>query len=207
MIIQKKKCDIFFGNAPLCLLKINELSKTVSDAHFMAQINRYLLQNNSQMNVVYETSSPPFAFFLGKLNRDLIGNIKIYARTDRNNAVKATLSCEILLECGLITITTQWCAYKKSRSDEIISTLLVPLFLSGLHKKTFLNYGEYLESEESLEPLVEGDDFEHGIRGVFSLSKYPNAFLEEYISELTKAATIGEQNLSMSKSLEKFHCT
>lgn len=176
-----KNNDFFFGQSPFNLFTINEISRTVSDTHFFVQINRFLSINSGRLDIFCGVSAPPFEELIRKLDKAKIVRIKIKARTDQNDAVNATLACEILLEQGLINVVPQWCAYKDTRAEEIVTTLLVPLHLMDLQKKTFLQVGD------ELEPLLEANDFETELMSVFSLAQYPHCYDKKYVQMLSKA--------------------
>lgn len=178
-----KNKDVFFGQAPYDLFTINEIAKTVSDSHFVAQVNRYLTYNGGCLDIFCGVSSPPFETLIKKLTKESIGRIKIFSRTDQNDAVNATLSCEILLEQGVINVVPQWCAYKEMRAEEIVTTLLLPLHSLGLQNVTFL------EVDDKLIPLLEAgeNDFESELRAIFSLAQYPRCYDERYVAMLKNA--------------------
>jgi hypothetical protein len=201
-----RNIDFFFGKKKgLQLIAVNGLGLQVSNKFFTNQLNRYLSQNDGYMELLSEVSHPCFSEFLSNIECEKIENIKLFARTDLNSAVKATLSCSILMDSGIITLTTQWCAYKEQRAREIISTLLVPLHLMNLQSKTFLKF-----NAEELEPLVpefsDGKGYEEEIFSVFSLAQYPSYQIkDEYIASLTSASEIGSKGLPMLKAQEEHY--
>ncbi len=180
--------DVFFGAEPIDLFKVNEISETVSKEHFCAQVDRYLDSNNGKLSIVCEVSAPPFERFINQLDRSQIARIVIKARHDNNDAVKATLECEILLNKGVIVLTTQWCAYKSMRAEEIVNTLLVPIHKLALHKKTFIPFGDELEA------LIENDDYETEIRAIFSLAEHPEQYSPKYVDILVNASQCLEKD-------------
>jgi len=191
--------DFFFGEKKyLDLDDINDISKTVSPSHFTAQLNRYLSQNHGTMNIYHDTSSPDFYTFLGAIEKAAIGNIRLKARTDQNSAVDATLSCEILLEQGVVEIIPQWCAYKDIRAEEIVSTLLVPLHVSNLYLKTYLK-----NPTGELSPLCYDNNCERELKAVYSLSRYPHTPSKENIASLEAATQIGTEDLSINSAMNK----
>lgn len=191
--------DFFFGKKKhLDLDDINDISKTVSPSHFTAQLNRYLSLNHGTMNIYHDTSSPDFYTFLGAIEKTAIGNIRLKARTDQNSAVDATLSCEILLEHGIVEVIPQWCAYKSIRAEEIVSTLLVPLHVSLLFLKTYLKM-----PTGKMEPLSHGILYERELEAVFKFSGYPQTPSQKDIVSLQAASRIGNDDLSMNKAMDK----
>ncbi|AWB65719.1 hypothetical protein C2869_04360 [Saccharobesus litoralis] len=188
--------DFFFGDKKhLELRSICGLSDTVSDNHFSAQVNRYLAENNGKMDIFCKTTHPQFSVLLGKLNREQIGNLKIIAIKDRVPSIKATLTCSILLEQGIINIIPLWCACNKGRAEEIISTLLIPIHLMNLQSRTFLKEGKNLVRLDN--------DLEHEVRSVLALSLYPENFSFKFVELLKSATQIGNRNLSMQDALNK----
>ncbi len=132
-----------------------------------------------------------------------MGYIEIYARTDINNNVDATLACDIVLENGVVSVVPHWCAYKDIRADEIVSTLLVPLYLKGLHTRTYLRW-----EDGKTDKLTNGMDWGHEdvLKAVFKLSKYPSAAVamctdderrvRYNLRELKLANEVAKENLS-----------
>lgn len=194
--------DFFFGNKKRFeLTEINERGCEVDNNFFTKQINRYLMENKGRMELFCEVSAPSFSDFLSHVNCEEVGNVKIYSRNDLNHAVNATLSCEILMDGGVITITTQWCAYKTQRAQEIVSTLLVPIYLMELQSKTYLR----LNAEE-LNPLIpefgSDDYYEEMIHQVFWLAEYSSEKVtQEYIDSVSCAKNVGLKKLSMFDAL------
>ena len=133
-----KNEDFFFGKKPFNLNDWRDLASSVSQDHFTAQLNRYLNANDNFLEIMDGTSHPDFSSLLGAISPAEIGNIRIFARSDQNDALKATLACDILLVNGVVRVTPQWCAYKEIRSSEIISSLLVPIHARALQDKTYV---------------------------------------------------------------------
>lgn len=190
--------DFFFGlinknNPVISLQKVVMQSKKVSEIFFTEQLNRCLNWTGGQLVLKDETSSPPFGDFLKKISSDAIGFVEISARDDINTNVEATLSCDIYLSKGVITVEPHWCAYKSMRADEIISTLLVPLHERGLHNRTFL-----VSSDGKKERLLclHQSDFLDEIMRVFILSRYYHSMNETKIAEYASVIKLAtEQNL------------
>lgn len=141
------------------------------------QLNRFLSVNNNRLLLTDGTSYPPFNDFLSLIDPDSVGVIDIYARTDVNDAVNATLACDIWMDSGIITVVPHWCAYKDIRAAEVVGTLLCPLHRLGLHSRTRLRKGrgEFL-------PLTRGDsdaDLTSEVCAVFELAKYPRMFEQD----------------------------
>ena len=198
-IISMSSTDFFFGEKKyLDLNDVNAISKTVTPSHFTTQLNRYLSQNRGSMDIYHGTSIPDFYIFLGAIEKGAIGNIRLKARTDQNSAVDATLSCEILLEQGIVEIIPQWCAYKDIRAEEIVSTLLVPLHVSNLQHKTYLK-----KPTGELSPLCHDNNYERELKAVYSLSRYPHTPSNEDIASLEAATQIGLEDLSMDSAMNK----
>ncbi|EBV3242571.1 hypothetical protein DOH76_24105 [Salmonella enterica subsp. enterica serovar Oranienburg] len=190
--------DFFFGiinknNPELSLQKVVLQSEKVSDSFFTEQLNRCLNWTGGRLVLKDETSSPPFWDFIKKILSDAIGIVEISARDDININVEATLSCDIYLSKGVVTVEPHWCAYKSMRADEIISTLLVPLHKKGLHDRTFL-----VSSDGQKERLLcmHHSNFLDEIMRVFILSRYYHSMNEDKISEYASVIKLAtEQNL------------
>ncbi|EBA7134422.1 hypothetical protein B7I57_18925 [Salmonella enterica] len=189
--------DFFFGlinknNPETSLQKVVLQSKKVSKKFFTNQLNRCLNWTGGRLVLKDETSSPPFRDFIKKISPGAIGLVEISARDDINTNVEATLSCDIYLSKGVVTVEPHWCAYKSMRADEIISTLLVPLHEKGLHDRTFI-----VSSDGKRERLLcfHHSDFLDEVMRLFILSRYYHSMDETKISEyasMIKMAT--EQN-------------
>lgn len=194
-----KNADFFFGSAPFDLYRWRDLASTVSQEHFTAQLNRYLKANNNFVEIFHETSHPDFSSLLGAISPQEIGNIKIFARTDQNNAVKATLACDILLVNGVVRVTPQWCAYKEARASEIISSLLVPIHARALQGKTYI-----IDGSGAIDRLLHGSDFESELQNIFSLSGYPNSYDSKYIKQLKVATEVGSASIPLDDVLNVY---
>lgn len=201
-----KLTDFFFGKyynqdgqALMSLNDIVELAEKVSPDFFTRQFNRFLADHNGRLMLSDSTSCPSFWQFIDNLAPESVGYIEIYARTDINDSVDATLACDICLEQGIISVTPNWCAYKDIRADEIISTLLVPLHLKGLRDRSFIRW-----DDGKTEPLIRNEDWGSELQKIFILSKYPHAigYREEGsrrmmagIRELISASEVATRNL------------
>lgn len=171
--------DFFFGKVNvkkpvLNLREVISLSNQVSCEFFTNQINRLLFKTGGRLTLSDGTSFPPLKDFLDSILVEQAGFVELYARTDVNNNVEATLACDIFFPEGVITIMAHWCAYKTMRADEIISTLLIPLHLKGLHERTYIVFGN-----DDKEHLLCDGDIESEIINVFKLSKYPLDIISE----------------------------
>lgn len=207
------KNDFFFGkickgkNGPELSLSdvVEKIERTpVSASFFTAQLNRFLRINNGMATLSGESSCPPFWDFISNLMIDEIGFIHIYARTDLNKSVNATLACDLMLAEGVLSFVSDWCAYKDIRAGEIVSTLLVPLHLLGLQDKTYLRF-----DEETSEKLLEDSSLESELSAVFSLAEYPYAMdskilQEEWTACLARATEIGKQSLMPNDAWEAY---
>lgn len=183
----KEKRDFFFGNVKdkeCSLSKLLDLAERVPANYFNQQLNRLLTETGGELVITDETSMPSFERFLSKLSLNDIGKIEIESRIDINNSVDATLACSIWLPKGVCHLRPHWCAYKPMRAREIISTLLVPLHLSGLEKRTYISLGGY-----EFEPLVDHDDFYTELQAIFRVSKYTidGDALNEYVEMIQRA--------------------
>jgi hypothetical protein len=174
----KKAADFFFGEyyvddgtPVISLHELASLTKKVDAGFFSRQLNRFLKANGGRVFFSEGTSSPPFWQFIDKLAPDAIGVIEIYARTDMNQAVSATLACDIVMDQGIVSVAPQWCAYKDIRADEIVGTLLLPLHLKGLEARCLIRW-----EDGKTERLSRNMNYEEELAQVFKLSKYPSAF-------------------------------
>lgn len=174
------KChDFFFGEyfkeGDKVSLSLRQVSKrTVEPDFFTRQVNRFLEKNGNKITLNDDSSMPEFRGFIENINPCMVGAIMIYARTDINDAVPATLACDIMLDQGIVSVVTNWCGYKESRADEIMSTLLMPLHLSGLYRRSFIR-------KNTLVKLVEDtNDIRSFIREL------------ELVLDLAKAASVYE---------------
>lgn len=204
-----KHNDFFFGDyyseggASIPLRKIEDLADKVEPAFFTRQLNRFVAEHGGHVRVSDGTSHPPFWKFIDSIQPSSVGYIEIYARTDINDNVDATLACDIVLDTGVVSVVAHWCAYKDIRADEIVSTLLVPLYLKGLHVRTYLRW-----EDGKTDKLSSGMDWGHEevLKAVFKLSKYPSAGVpmctddqrrvRYNIRELKLANEVAKENLS-----------
>tara|TARA_R110001592_G_scaffold243151_3_gene504049 strand:- start:3447 stop:4007 length:561 start_codon:yes stop_codon:yes gene_type:complete len=179
--------DFFFGSLQLSSTGIlsTDLSSVIEnpgvlDGFSGRQLQRLLTISPSNiLELSHSTSSPSFYRLLEVIGTDRIGKITIYARTDLNNAVDATLACDILTESGLIKFAPQWCAYKEIRAEEIISTLLCTLYMYNLERRTYINGHHYAIGEmQSLKSVIEK---------TLTEAKYPSAYRDSYIQTLKDA--------------------
>lgn len=203
------KNDFFFGEyyteggASISLRKIENVADKVEPAFFTRQLNRFLAEQGGKVRLSDGTSSPPFWKFVDHILPSSVGYIEIYARTDINDNVDATLACDLVLDRGVVSVAPHWCAYKGIRADEIVSTLLVPLYLKGLHTRTYLRW-----EGGKTEKLTSGMGWGHEdvLKAVFKLSRYPSAAVamcpedqrrvRYNIRELKLANEVAKENLS-----------
>lgn len=141
------EADFFFGQAASFSIdgapthsytSILESLQGVDRAFATAQFNRYLASNRQLVVVTHGTSSPNFYSLLDKIDCSQIGRIEIFPRTDRNQNVPVTLGCDLYLPHGILRFLPHWCAWKKERAREIVTSLLVPLHLRGLIDRTLV---------------------------------------------------------------------
>lgn len=206
--------DFFFGEvntdrkcAEMSLHRLAPLTKKVPPQFFTDQVNRLLAATNQRLTVTDGTSMPSFAALVRSLTAQAVGFIEIYARTDVNPNVDATLACDLWLDQGIVSMVPHWCAYKDTRASEIISTLLLPLHLKGWASRTYLRW----DNDETL-PLVPGGDYVQEVEDVFTLAKYPSiaTFDEDsrnrtkrYAQDLQDASAIGSEDLEFDQAREK----
>ncbi|WP_240224659.1 hypothetical protein [Rheinheimera hassiensis] len=188
------KTDFFFGQyrcengqAVLSMDKVCAALKKHPSVQLSAdfvtrQFNRFLATHNNHCILEDGTSYPPFWDLIDKINPESIGCIEIYARTDVNEAVEATLACDILIDQGVISVVPNWCAYKVIRADEIVSSLLLPLHLKGLHRKALLRDADGKLKALRQEPSDSG--YRDELKLVLDLAKYPNVYQNDECSEL-----------------------
>ena len=191
-----KTTDFFFGQygyeSGVAVLSMHQVCEAIQpppsvqlSADFVTrQFNRFLAAHNNSCILQDNTSYPPFWDLLDHLNTESVGRIDIYARADINSAVNATLACDILLDQGVISVVPNWCAYKVIRADEIVSSLLLPIHLKGLHHKALLR-DEHGNFEALIqEPTEEG--YLDEIKLVLHLAKYPYVYQDDDCSEILK---------------------
>lgn len=164
-------------------LSLNHLNKLIrlgiSPSAFTAQLNRLLAQTDSHLVVSDGTSYPDFITLINHINPDAISMIELEARTDINTAVDATLACNIYLADGVLNVRTNWCGYKDIRADEIMATLITPLYLLQLNTRTVID-----------NTLLSSDPAD-AIHQVFVLSKYPSqSNKENYIKDIDLAINV-----------------
>ena len=167
------KYDVLFGEVytrnninTIQLSNITNASNRLQPRELGLQLNRLLRQNNGEVEAVDSTSSPDFYLILDKLLQSDVHCIYIGKRTDQNNSVKATLDCSLFLNDGLLKIVPQWCAYKEIRANEIVSSLIEPIFRNALLDRVYIDYGQ--NKYENLPSSVEEASGE-----LFALSGYP----------------------------------
>lgn len=185
--------DFYFGNVSksesgvhsLSLSQLNSLARLgVEKNSFTAQLNRLLNKVGCNLIVNDGTSYPDFHTLIDHIETDKISMIELEARTDINEAVDATLACNIYLTEGVLNVRPHWCGYKEIRADEIIDTLLVPLFLLKLNSKTVINDGQRQKLS---------DDPVKAIHEIFALSKYPRqSRLTRYITDVSFAESVAK---------------
>src|SRR5690606_2656863 len=113
-----KMSDFFFGEyqndkrgALLFLDEVNVRAKRVESGFFTSQLNRFLERNAGYCTLYHNSSMPDFWSLLDSIDSASIGLLEIYARTDINAALNATLACDITLEHGILSLTPHWCAH------------------------------------------------------------------------------------------------
>ncbi|MFQ2172004.1 hypothetical protein ACK345_02360 [Aeromonas rivipollensis] len=205
--------DFFFGKVfkgelgenELCLSNVGELAKQVSPEFFTAQLNRLLKSLKGKVMLSDGTSSPNFWEFISKLSFYDVGFIELYARTDINKNINATLACDIMLHEGVVTVAPHWAAYKEVRAKELISTLVLPLHLTNLHGKTYLRTDKGLK-----EPLLDGSYYRDELIRVFRLSKNPGALgseneFDRWVGEIERASKYALRDIPLREIREIFY--
>jgi hypothetical protein len=208
--------DFFFGSLSynnevpsVPLYSLNNLSNKVSSQFFSQQLSRLLSSNGRELIITDDSTSPSFHVFLNKLSDDHIGFIEIHASTDINGCVDRTLTCEMFLLSGHVSVRPHWCAWKELRSNEIVTTLLVPLHLRGLEKNTYIRW-----DNGDTELLSKDDDYKTELENIFRLSGYPDtlnychppgSILAYYTKHLNIAKDIASMNLPIDQVWDKYY--
>lgn len=180
------------------------MADKVSPAFFCAQLNRLLKEHGGKVELDDPSSAPPFWGLISKLPEECIGYIEIYARTDRNPTLKATLACDIILAEGIVSVVTEWSAYKDIRAEEIVSTLLAPLHLCHLQDKTYLRYDDNTTAD-----LVQNDNLRGELKSIFALAGYPAGVgsaekWTDCIDDLECATAIGLKGLEPGEAMNVY---
>lgn len=186
--------DFYFGNVSdngkageysLSLNRLNTLAGLgVEKQSFTAQLNRLLTKADCHVIVNDGTSYPDFHTLINHIESEAISMIELEARTDINESVNATLACNIYLAEGVLHVRPHWCGYKEIRADEIIDTLLVPLFLLNLNSKTVINDRE--KQKLATDPA-------EAVHQIFALSKYPRQPRQTtYVTDVSFAQSVAE---------------
>lgn len=204
--------DFFFGEynvdkneSCIALRDLDLLIKKTSPEFFTSQLNRILEKHNNHLTLSNGTSSPPFYQLIDNIISESIGYIEIYARTDINKHLGVTLACDIILEKGVISVVPHWTAYKDMRAGEIVSTLLVPLYLSGLCDKTYIRW-----ANDKLESLSNKMDCRLVLNKIFTLAEHPhasfidkeNAQFDREVLELVWAGRVADEKLRGNAAAE-----
>lgn len=203
------KLDFFFGeksnSSGVATFRLSDAIQNINhlpSGYLTYQINRLLRDNNREVVLSDGTSSPEFGELLAHIDPSMIGFIEIYARTDVNQNVNATLACDLYLLDGKLTIKAHWCAYKEIRSDEIIHTLLVPIHLANLQSRTFIR-----KKEGKKERLLEyADDYASELRRIFDVSTYKNQErIPDYILSLRACEEVVKSGIAGAQAIKEFY--
>ncbi|OUS09029.1 hypothetical protein A9Q81_00320 [Gammaproteobacteria bacterium 42_54_T18] len=164
-----KTLNVNEKQSSLHLSELRDLTEEFPRYFLKKQINRVLrgLPNHTLI-MTCGTSHPDLLSLLELFNTEDIGQIIISYRTDVDSNVKRTLECTLILDEGVINIRPHWCAYKSMRSDEIVTTLLVPILLFGYEKVTYLSHESGVDKVN-----FRKEDFEVLLMHIFALSGYP----------------------------------
>jgi hypothetical protein len=187
----------------MLLPDVNQLADKYEPHFFTRQLNRFLAENERRLFIRDDGTGPHFWGLLNNLEKSSIGAIDIYARTDIAENIDTTLACDLIMDDGIVSVASYWSAYKHTRAIELISSLLLPIFLKGLHEKTHLRL-----SEKESEPLL--SDMDSGLKPavgrVFKLAKHPSAIspsddsekrkLHKEISKLAHAQEVAKEDLT-----------
>lgn len=188
--------DFFFGQLdnsnPITMQLFSTVSKgqLVSPKYFSHQLNRLLNTHNNHVILSCGTSYPAFAELMSMIPQEDIGFIEIYARTDVNLAMNATLACDIFFPNGVVSVVTNWCAYKEIRAREMVSTLLVPLIKNNALNKSFIREG----SDKYKLPTTNNEL----LGRIFSLSGYPHAGRNLDITECINSLNIAKEECNIN---------
>tara|TARA_R110001592_G_C12864909_1_gene723211 strand:- start:41 stop:667 length:627 start_codon:yes stop_codon:yes gene_type:complete len=198
--------DFFFGkitdNKGYSRIGLNDLIRTqkkiISREHFTKQINRLLLSSKDNLIISDDgTSYPSFNELINRLLLTEIVSIEIESRTDINPSTEATLACKIFFENGLIWVRPHWCGYKEMRADEIISTLLLPIYLNGLAQKVVI--------KDVNDDALLSNVTKEAIQQIFSLAKYPKQErLKRYEDYINIAVEIFNQGLTGTDAFTEY---
>jgi hypothetical protein len=148
------------------------ICKTTQQSLFMKDLGDLLKSHSRQLTLTSESPNPAFFDLLDCIDSSLIIDVDIFARSHSNPsaAVKTTLACDIRLKAlGVLTVAPQWCAYKDQRADDMVASLLAPLYLTGLNAETRLR-----SYDGETQPLCSNtqNDHEQELRKVFKMAQY-----------------------------------
>ncbi|PJD95615.1 MAG: hypothetical protein CK426_09275 [Legionella sp.] len=198
--------DFFFGKCGSdgkgsVTIQLSEFLKIKSDnitaQHFSEQVNRLFGISNNRLILIDGTSSPDFDGLLVALSAMEIHSVEIEARNDINSNVTATLACNITFLNGVICIRPHWCGYKSIRSDEILSTLLLPIYLHALDKKVVL----IVDGKKITLP----NDSNGAVSAIFSLASYPQQEnMRIYVEDVAQAKNIVENGVCSFDAWEEY---
>lgn len=192
-----KKNDFFFGeilksgghfNKPFC--DVIELSTQVSAFYFTTQIERVLTALEGEFILNCDTSYTEVYRLIEKLNALNIGKVELVRVKYHPPEIPFVLTCKFYLRNGVVSVRSHWCAYKEVRAEELVHTLLAPLFQYNLISKTYISYDGELESVSN--------DTEELIRNVLGYLSNSSDRVDVYTKHLNEicvlhAKPIGEQ--------------
>lgn len=148
-------------------------------AYITASLGALVAANGGEYAIIDGTSHPAFDRFLDALNIDLVGDVVIGSRTDRNENVGVTLDCSLHLPEGALSVRPDWTAYKGIRADEIMTTLLRPLRKRGMLGRATIKTITGREKSH-------GDDIAATVAAVLSLDghdeQYDDKARERFVS-------------------------
>jgi DNA-dependent RNA polymerase auxiliary subunit epsilon len=183
----KKSSDFIFGEfrisddgrAELDMEFFLKLRNKFPDQVICDHVTRFLSAlETRQLEVTYGASNPPFRQLIEMLGLDRILVLEVFARHDQNPAVRATLGVDLYLDCGLIRVTSQWCARSENRARELVDTLLYPVFYHSIQDRLIIR------SRTSRGDMVQPRT---AVRELMKESEYLSAFREEYVQILSDA--------------------
>jgi hypothetical protein len=172
--------DFFFGavtvseqGASIKLNQVFDAAQFVSREFFTAQLNRLLAASNGRLIINKGEARPDFHDLLMAMNPSDIGRIELYARPNRAEIVRATISCDLILEQGRVIFYTEWSAYKATAAEEVAINVLYPLLEYGLIQRTALR-----SKNGALNPLVNTEweqTTAEALKRLFELTGHPYA--------------------------------
>lgn len=146
----------------------------------ITQLNR-LFASRSTIEIHDMVSQPDFDKLISTIGPENIFKVVIDVVSGPNAVVDKVYQAKLYLENGIIDYKVGWTAYKDTRADELVGSMLYPLLKSGLGDATSIILNGH---ETRVDLSLNHASIVHSIRSVLSMTNktlsYPDDWYDDH---------------------------